>query len=58
LPDIGVQRGHVDEAIGLTIELMNLFADHLLQNQLGKDLPIVAGDAEVLAQLLESMAEV
>ncbi len=57
LPDIGVQRGHVDEAIHLTIELMNLFADHLLQNQLDKDLPIVVGDAEVLAQLLESMAE-
>jgi hypothetical protein len=57
LPDTGVQRGHVDESIRLVIELMNLYAQHLSQNPLGKDLPIVPGDAEVLARLLESMAE-
>ncbi len=57
LPESGVQRGHVDEAIRLTAELMNLFADHLGEKRPDKDLPIVAGDADVLARMLESMQE-
>jgi hypothetical protein len=57
LPDTGVQRGHVDDAIRLTTELMNLFAHHLAQKSFGNDLPIVPGDADVLARLLESMQE-
>jgi len=57
LPNIGVQRGHVDEAIRLVTALMNLFANQLSQKVFSDDWPIVPGDAEVLARLLESMEE-
>jgi hypothetical protein len=36
---------------------MNLFAAHLSQKPFGKELPIVPGDADVLARLLESIRD-
>ncbi len=48
-----VQRGHVDEAITLVLQLMRLFAEHLGEVPLGSELPIVVGDADVLARFLE-----
>ena len=57
LPEYSVQRGQVDSAISMIIELMNLFAKQLQQPLLGEALPIVVGDADVLARILESFYE-
>jgi len=57
LPEYGVQRVHVDNSIRMILDIMNLFASHLEQTPLGRELPIVVGDANVLAQLLESMQD-
>jgi hypothetical protein len=55
LPNTKVPRGDVDEALRLTREFMHLFADYLSQEMVDYDLPIVPGDADVLAQLLETL---
>jgi hypothetical protein len=57
LPNTQVQRGEIDEALRLIRELMNLFVDHLSQERVIYELPIVPGDADVLARLLESLYE-
>jgi hypothetical protein len=53
LPGTKVKRGDIDEALRLIREIMHLFAVHLSQNPVEYDLPIVPGDAEVLARWLE-----
>jgi len=55
LPNTKVKRGDIDEALRLVREIMRLFAVHLSQNPVEYDMPIVPGDADVLARLLEGM---
>jgi len=55
LPEYPVQRGQLDRSIGLAIEFMNLFAKYLDQPFISVDLPIVVGDADVLARSLETL---
>lgn len=57
LPNTKVKRGDIDEALRLIREIMHLFATHLSQNLVEYDMPIVAGDADVLARLLEEYVE-
>lgn len=56
LPSTKVKRGDIDEALRLIREIMHLFAAHLSQEPAQYDMPIVPGDAEVLARLLEGMS--
>ena len=55
LPNKKIQRRDIDEALRLIRELMNLFANHLSQPSVAYDLPIITGDADVLARILEAM---
>jgi len=55
LPNTKVQRDKIDKALHLIRELMRLFADHLSQKPVDYDLRVVPGDADALAQLLESL---
>jgi hypothetical protein len=57
LGDLKVQRGEVDEVLGLIRELMWLFADYLSEARVNYDLPIIVGDADVLARFLEDATD-
>lgn len=57
LAEFRVQRGQIDRSISLIIDLMNLFSKHLELPYMLKELPIIAGDADVLARILESYCD-
>jgi hypothetical protein len=53
LADLKVQRGEVDLALGCIRELIWLFADNLAEPRANYDMPIIVGDADLLARVLE-----
>ena len=55
LPNIKVPRGDIDKALSLLKDLMQLFAVHLSQEPVDYDKLVVPGDADALADLLESL---
>jgi hypothetical protein len=55
LPNTKIQRGDIDKALSLTRELMHLFAKQLSEQPVAYDRPIIVGDADVLARILEQL---